>query len=296
MRLAAAPECAARGCAIVPKQRAGVCGSGPSPDVHFIVPTLAIAGTSFAVGSDGPESAPALLLSNSLSSDLSMWDDQVPQWARRWRVVRYDQRGHGGTAATPAPYTIEQLGRDALAVLDALGIVRADFCGLSLGGMVGMWLLTHAPERIGRAVLANTSPHMAPPDLWNGRIALVREGGIEAIVEPTVTRWFPPAFHARAPATIDRMRAMIRRTSLTGYVGCCEAIREMDQPESIRAIRTPTLVIVGANDPSTPPEFGRAIQASIPGAALAELDAAHLSNVERPAAFASAVESFLGAG
>jgi 3-oxoadipate enol-lactonase len=259
------------------------------------VPTIASAGTAFAVRSDGPESAPALLVANSLSSDLSMWDDQAPQWTRRWRVVRYDQRGHGGTAATPGPYTIEQLGRDALAVLDALGITRADFCGLSLGGMVGMWLLTNAPERIGRAVLANTSPYMGPRELWDSRIALARDGGIEATVEPTVTRWFPPAFHARAPATIDRIRTMIRRTSLAGYVGCCEAIREMDQRETIRAIRTPTLVIVGANDPSTPPEIGRAIQASIPGAALAELDAAHLSNVEQPAAFASTVERFLGA-
>jgi len=252
-------------------------------------------GEPFAIRIDGADDAPALLLSNSLSSDMSMWDDQVPQWSRRYRVVRYDSRGHGGSTAPPGPYTMGQLAADAVALLDHLGIARAHFCGLSMGGMVGMWLLTHAPERIDRAVLANTSAHMGPLDLWNGRIALAREGGMEATVEPTVKRWFPEAFHARAPATIDRMRQMIRRTALAGYIGCCEAIRDMDQRESIRAIRNPTLVIIGANDPATTPEAGRAIHAAIPGAALAMLDAAHISNVEQPEAFAETVEAFLDA-
>jgi 3-oxoadipate enol-lactonase len=259
-----------------------------------IMPPVELRGSACVVRVDGPDAAPALLLSNSLSSDMSMWDDQVPRWAGQFRVVRYDQRGHGQSAAPPGPYTMEQLGRDAVAVLDHLGIARAHFCGLSLGGMVGMWLLTHARERVDRAVLANTAAHMAPPDLWNGRIALAREGGMEATVEPTVTRWFPAAFHARSPATIERMREMIRRTSLPGYIGCCEAIRDMDQRESIRAIRTPTLVIVGASDPATTPEAGRAIHAAIPGATMAVLDAAHLSNIEQPAAFSRAVEEFLG--
>lgn len=252
-----------------------------------------LGGAAFAVRVDGPDAAPALLLSNSLSSDLSMWDDQVPFWSQRFKVVRYDQRGHGKSAAPPGPYTIADLGRDAVAVLDHLGIARAHFCGLSMGGMVGMWLLTHAPERIDRAILSNTAAHMAPLALWNGRIALAREGGMEATVEPTVKRWFPAAFHARAPATIDRMREMIRRTPLPGYIGCCEAIRDMDQRESIRAIRRPTLVIIGANDPATTPEAGRAIQHAIPGAAMAVLDAAHISNVEQPVAFTRAVDEFL---
>jgi 3-oxoadipate enol-lactonase len=134
---------------------------------------------------------------------------------------------------------------------------------------------------------------MGPPELWNGRIKLAQEGGMEATVEPTVRRWFPPAFHASAPATIDRMREMIRRTSVAGYVGCCEAIRDMDQRESIRAIRRPTLVVIGANDPATTPEAGRAIHAAIPGAGLAVLEAAHISNVEQPEAFTRVVETFL---
>ncbi|MEP7056556.1 MAG: 3-oxoadipate enol-lactonase [Caldimonas sp.] len=250
-------------------------------------------GAALAVRVDGPQAGPALLLSNSLSSDMSMWDDQIPRLSQQYRVVRYDQRGHGQSSATPETYTIEQLGRDAMAVLDDLGIARAHFCGLSMGGMVGLWLLTHARERIERAVLANTSAHMGPPELWNGRIALARVGGMEATVEPTVKRWFPAAFHAQAPATIERMRNMIRRTSLEGYIGCCEAIRDMDQRESMRAIRAPVRVIVGAQDPATTPEAGRAIRDAIPGATLAELDAAHISNVEQPAAFTRAVEEFL---
>jgi 3-oxoadipate enol-lactonase len=248
---------------------------------------------ALAIEAEGDEASPVLLLSNSLSSDSTMWDDQLPHWLRRFRVVRYDHRGHGRSAAPPGPYRMDDLGRDALAVLDHLGIARAHFCGLSMGGMVGMWLLTHAPERIDRAVLANTSAHMGPPELWNGRIKLAQEGGMEATVEPTVKRWFPAAFHASAPATIDRMRAMIRRTSVAGYVGCCEAIRDMDQRESIRAIRRPTLVVIGANDPATTPEAGRAIHAAIPGAGLAVLEAAHISNVEQPEIFTRVVEEFL---
>jgi 3-oxoadipate enol-lactonase len=258
-----------------------------------IMPIVDIRGEAFAVRIDGRDRAPVLLLSNSLSSDMSMWDDQVPHWAQNFKVVRYDQRGHGQSAAPPGPYTMDRLGRDAVAVLDHLGIERAHFCGLSMGGMVGMWLLTYAPERIGRAVLSNTSAHMGPVDLWNGRIALAREGGMEATVEPTVKRWFPAAFHAQAPATIERMRKMILRTPVAGYIGSCEAIRDMDQRESIRSIRNPTLVIIGANDPATTPEAGRAIHGAIPGAAMTVLDAAHISNVEQPAAFTRVVEEFL---
>ena len=257
------------------------------------MPIVQLGGNASFIDVEGDDAAPVLLLSNSLSSDSTMWDDQLPEWTRSFRVVRYDARGHGRTGAPPGPYRIDDLGRDALAVLDHLGIARAHFCGLSMGGMVGMWLLTHAPERIDRAVLANTSAHMGPPDLWNERIELAQEGGMEATVEPTVKRWFPAAFHVRAPATIDRMRAMIRRTSVAGYVGCCEAIRDMDQRKTIHTIRRPTLVIIGANDPATTPEAGRAIQAAIPGAAIAVLDAAHISNVEQPQAFTRAVEAFL---
>ena len=138
------------------------------------MPFIDIKGERFHVQIDGEEGKPALLLSNSLSSDLSMWDDQIPAWAEHFRVVRYDQRGHGKSVVSPGPYSIAQLGRDAVAILDALGVVKAHWCGLSLGGMVGMWVLTHAGHRIERAVLANTAAHMGPPDLWNGRMRLAR--------------------------------------------------------------------------------------------------------------------------
>jgi 3-oxoadipate enol-lactonase len=247
----------------------------------------------FHIQVDGPEAAPVLLLSNSLSSDLLMWDDQMPHWTERFRVVRYDQRGHGRSVVSPGPYTMEQLGRDAVAVLDHLGVERAHFCGLSMGGMVGMWLLTHARERIDRAVLANTAAHMGPLSLWNDRIALARAGGMEATVEPTVKRWFPAEFHARAPETIDRMRAMVRRTPVEGYIGSCEAIRDMDQRESIRSIDTPTLVLIGAKDPATTPAAGQLIHEAIAGSKTAVLDAAHISNVEQPEAFTKTVLDFL---
>ena len=258
--------------------------------------TVSVAGAELSVRVDGPANAPALLLSNSLSSDLSMWSEQLPRWSRRWRVVRYDARGHGASTAAPGPYAMAQLAGDALAVLDHLGIGKAHFCGLSMGGMVGMWLLSHAGERIDRAVLANTAAHMGPLALWEGRIALARAGGMEATVEPTLQRWFPAAFHERAPAAIDRMRAMIRGTSLEGYAGCCAAIRDMDQRATLGAVRRPTLVLIGSNDPATTPQAGRLIEQSIPGAIAVELEAAHISNVEQPEAFGAAVEVFLAAG
>jgi 3-oxoadipate enol-lactonase len=248
----------------------------------------------FNIQVDGPAEAPALLLSNSLSSDLSMWDDQVPHWAERYRVIRYDQRGHGASVVSAAPYTMTQLGRDAVAVLDQLGVERAHFCGLSMGGMVGMWLLTHAPERIGRAVLANTAAYMGPASLWDGRIALARAGGMAATVEPTVTRWFPAHFHAAAPEAIERMRGMIRRVPVEGYVGSCLAIRDMDQRTAIGGVRNPVLVVIGERDPATTPADGAFIHAAIAGSEVVTLDAGHLSNIEQPGAFAAAVMGFLG--
>lgn len=245
---------------------------------------------------DGADAAPALLLSNSLSSDMSMWEDQIPLWSQHFRVIRYDQRGHGGSTASPAPYSMEQLGRDALSVLDALGVQRAHFCGLSMGGMVGMWLLTHAPNRIDRAVLANTAAYMGPADLWNGRVAAAEAGGMEALVDATIARWFPEAFRVAAPEKIERMRAMILRTPAAGYRGSCLAIRDMDQRETIRAVRNPVLVIIGSKDPATTPADGEAILAAIPGARKHVLDAAHISNIEQASAFAAAVDAFLQGG
>ncbi|MDB5560296.1 MAG: 3-oxoadipate enol-lactonase [Enterovirga sp.] len=255
--------------------------------------TIWVGGDAFHVRIDGPADGPALMFCNSLSSDLSMWDDQVPELSTRFRIIRYDGRGHGKSVASPGPYTMDQLGRDAVGILDALGVARAHWCGVSLGGMVGMWMLTHARERIGRAVLANTAAYMGPASLWDGRIAAAREGGMEALVDATITRWFPADFRERAPQTMERMRAMILGTPPEGFQACCFAIRDMDQREDIQSISNPTLVIIGSRDPATTPADGELIHERVPGSQKLVLDAAHISNVEQAAAFTGALTRFL---
>jgi 3-oxoadipate enol-lactonase len=254
---------------------------------------IEIDGEPFHIQIDGSEKNPVLLLSNSLSSDMEMWDHQVAVWSERFRVVRYDQRGHGKSVVSSRPYSVARLGQDAIGIMDALGIEKAHWCGLSLGGMVGMWVLTHRPERIQRAVLANTAAHMGPPELWNGRIQLAGRGGMEAIVEPTITRWFPRDFWEGAPEVMDRMHAMVRRTPLVGYQLSCAAIRDMDQRHAIRAISRPTLVIIGAKDPATKPADGELIAAAIRGSEKLYLDSAHISNIEQSKVFTCAVSDFL---
>ncbi|MDQ2962506.1 MAG: 3-oxoadipate enol-lactonase [Pseudomonadota bacterium] len=242
---------------------------------------------------DGPSDAPVLVLSNSLGTNLSMWDAQMPALTARFRVLRYDTRGHDASTVTPGPYTIAQLGRDVLMLLDALKIRRAHFCGLSMGGMTGMWLGVHAPDRIGRMVLANTAPKIGTPEIWNQRIDNVRKGGMEAIVDTVLERWFTAGFRARAPEAIARMRAMLTATPPEGYVACCAAVRDMDQRDAIAEIRHPVLVIAGTHDAVTPPAEGRATAERIRGARYVELDAAHISNVEAADRFTAEVVAFI---
>ncbi|GLS99406.1 3-oxoadipate enol-lactonase [Sphingobium jiangsuense] len=250
-------------------------------------------GCRIACRFDGPKDAPLLLLSNSLGTDSGMWEPQMAAWARAFRVLRYDQRGHGASDAPAGAYSMDRLGRDAVELLDALGIGRAHFCGLSLGGMVGQWLAVHAPERIDRLVLANTSAHMGPPSAWQGRIEGVLRDGMAPLAEASIARWFTPDFPALAPQAVEPIRAMLLATDPAGYAGCCAAIRDMDQRRTVALIDRPTLVIGGALDPATPPPHSEALAQGIEGAALLMLDAAHLSNVERPDAFARAVLDFL---
>lgn len=257
------------------------------------MPMIDLEGEPFHVRIDGPQDAPVLVLSNSLSSDLTMWDAQVETWAKRFRVVRYDQRGHGESVVGQGPYAMSQLAGDALAIMDTLGIAKAHWCGLSMGGMVGMWILTHAPERIDRAVLANTAAHMGPPELWDGRIRTAQQGGMAALVDATIERWFTGRFIAQAPQTIARVRRMILDTPSAGYIGSCSAIRDMDQRETVRVVTNPTLVIIGSHDPATTPAAGRAIHEAIAGSRSTTLDAAHISNIEQPEAFTREVAEFL---
>jgi 3-oxoadipate enol-lactonase len=255
--------------------------------------TLDIERDKFNCRVEGPPDAPVLVLSNSLGTDLSMWDAQMPALTARFRVLRYDTRGHGASAVTPGPYTIGELGRDVLRLLDALKIRRAHVCGLSMGGMTGMWLGVHASDRIGRMVLANTAPKIGTPEMWNQRIDNVRKGGMEAVVDTVLERWFTAGFHARAPEAVARMRAMLKATPAEGYSACCAAVRDMDQRDAIAGIRHPTLVIAGTHDAVTPPAEGRATAERIRGARYVELDAAHISNIEAADHFTAELVGFL---
>jgi len=252
-------------------------------------------GVEFNVTLDGPENAPPLVLSNSLGTNLHMWDSQIPELTKHFRVIRYDTRGHGQSGAPEGPYSIEALGRDALAIMDALEFDQVNWMGLSMGGMIGQWLLTHAPERIGRAVLANTGSHMPQTDIWNQRIRTALDKGMEELTPGVIERWFTAEFRERDPDTVQKIVRMLHTTPAQGYAACCSAIRDMDQREAIRSVTHPVLVVIGAHDPATPPEMGKLIADHIRGARTVTLDAAHLSNIEQAEAFNQAVIDFLTA-
>ena len=242
---------------------------------------------------DGDAAAPPLLLSNSLGTSLEMWEPQMAALAGRFRVIRYDSRGHGQSTVTPGPYTIEQVASDALGLLDALKVPRAHFCGLSMGGMVGMWLGAKAPQRVNRLILSNTSAWFADKEIWNGRIKTVREKGLASIVGGTMERWFTAGFREREPKKIEWLSEMFLRTDPEGYIACGEAVRDMDHREIIKSITAPTLVIAGRHDPATTVEHGEFIRSRIPGASMTVLDAAHIANVEQPHDYTDAVLGFL---
>ncbi len=244
---------------------------------------------------DGPSGGPLLVLAHSLGMDLSMWDAQASALSERFRVLRYDARGHGQTAVTPAPYAIPALAQDALRLLDALRLERAHFCGLSMGGLVGMWLGAHAPQRIDRLVLCSTAARIGTLERWNQRIEAVRRGGLASVAAGAVERWFSAAFRERSPDLVARTRALFERTPAEGYLGWCAAIRDADLRADLSAIEARTLVLTGHTDPATPPAEGRQLADAIPAARYLELEAAHLSNLEASDAFTTAISGFLSA-
>ena len=252
-------------------------------------------GCKINVEIEGPAGAPALMLSNSLGTNLHMWDDQVPEFAKRYRVIRYDRRGHGQSGVPQGPYSMERFGRDVIAVLDALDIEKTNWCGLSMGGMVGQWLGANAPDRMEKLVLSNTHSYYADKTPWQDRIKFIEEKGLEQLVEGNMQRWFTAGFRERAPETMARMKEMFVATDPKGYIACCQAIMNMDMRASNPTISVPTMVIVGAQDAATPPAAGEAIQQQIKGAKLKSLDAAHISNMEQPEAYTKAVMDFIGA-
>ena len=247
---------------------------------------------------DGPEGAPVLVFSNSLATSLAMWDDQVERLGDRFRILRYDNRGHGSTPVPDmeGPYTIQMLGEDLLGLLDALNIEKVSFCGLSKGGMVGQWLGINASDRLNKLIVSNTASYFPNKEMWRERIGMATVDGIPAIAEASISRWFTPGYLARADTepTVSFVRAFILETTRPGYLASSIAIRDMDFRKELSQIDVPTMVVIGEKDPATIPEYGELIAASIPGAKTFVVpDAAHLSNIEEPDIYTKALGDFL---
>jgi 3-oxoadipate enol-lactonase len=243
---------------------------------------------------DGPPDAPTVLLINSIAATRELWARQLPALTGRYRLIRYDARGHGQSSVPAGDYTIEQLGRDALAILDDSRTASAHICGISLGGLTAQWLGVHAPERTSSLVLANTAARIGTVESWTERIALVREKGMTAVADLTIPRWFSPEFQERDPETVRGFRTMIQACPAEGYAGCCAALRAADLRESIAAILRPMLVIASTADAATPAEGLAFIRDRVQGAQMVTVESRHMSNIECAVEFTSAVLDFLG--
>jgi len=242
---------------------------------------------------EGADGAPVLAFSNSLGTNYSMWDLQAQELRSKFRILRYDTRGHGQSAVLPGPYTIEQLGNDFLGLLNELHLGPVHFCGLSMGGMIGMWLGIHTPDRLNKLVLCNTGAKIGTHETWKSRIEAVQKGGMKSIASGVIERWFTAAFRTKAPATVAQIQKMLEETNPDGYAACCAAVRDYDCREHLERISAQTLVISGAHDTATLPADGQFLAAHIRGTKYAELEAAHLSNIEDGARFTREVAAFL---
>jgi 3-oxoadipate enol-lactonase len=252
-----------------------------------------IDGDAFNIIVEGEAGAPAILLVHSLGTNLHVFDRQVAALTPHFRLVRFDGRGHGGSRVSEGPYSIDQLGKDALAVLDALKIDKAHFVGLSAGGLIGLWLLRHAPERIDRAVLANVAAQIGSADIWNERIRVVAANGVGALAPGLVENWFTRQYREQHPEVVERFEQALAAMSSEGYAGGAVAVRDADFRPHLASIRHPVLVVVGKHDPVTPPGVGALVASAIPAAKTVTLEAAHLSPVEAAEAFNDAVLEFL---
>ncbi|TPL82384.1 alpha/beta fold hydrolase [Mesorhizobium sp. B2-3-12] len=251
-------------------------------------------GARIAYRFDGDAGKPVLVLSNSIATTLHMWDGQVDELSRHFRVLRYDFRGHGGSSVPVGAYSLDRLGRDVIELIDGLGLERVHFLGLSLGGFVGQWLGIHAPERIDRLILSNTSSHLAPASYFDERIAVVRQApDMSETAEVFLNNWFPARMVTANEPVIEEFRAMLLAIDRQGLAGLFAAVRDADLRRTVALISRPTLVIAGEHDTVTAASHSELIAATVPGAKLVVLPAVHLSNVEYPAEFRRAVLDFL---
>lgn len=241
----------------------------------------------------GDSSLPVLVLSNSLGTNFSMWDAQAPAFEKKFRVLRYDMRGHGQSSVPPPPYSVSELTGDVLALADSLGIDRFHFCGLSIGGMIGMTLALRSPARLQKLVLCSTAPKIGTLESWNLRIAAVRTQGMREIARTTGARWFTPRFQAASPDAVAATLRAVESMNPEGYIGGCCAVRDFDAGSTVEHIHAPTLVISGTHDPAAPPADGHFIADHISGARYAELNASHICNIEDADRFSAQVLSFL---
>ncbi len=244
---------------------------------------------------DGPEDGIPLMLSNSLLSRLEMWEPQISALTENgFKVLRYDSRGHGRSDAPAGAYSMEMLADDLAGLLDVVGWERAHFCGLSKGGMVGQVMGTRHPTRLRSLILCDTSAYMGPVDVWEPRIEVAKKNGVSGLVESSIDRWFTEESKNRIPLEVEKVKEMICQTPLTGFIGCCRAIQELDRREANKKISVPTLIIVGAHDPGTDISHASVIHKAISGSQLSVIDsAAHLTNIEQPARFNDIILKFL---
>lgn len=245
---------------------------------------------------DGPQDAPAVMLSNSLMSTHVMWDPQIAALTERFRVLRYDTRGHGASEVTPGPYSIELLADDAAALIEAAGLGAVHFVGLSMGGMIGQQLAVRHPRRVLSLSLCDTASEMPPRSMWEARIETARNQGVAGLVDGTIQRWFVPSFTAREPDAIAWVRKMILQTTPEGYIACASAVRDMSQTHILREIRVPTQIVVGRDDPACTLAASEVLHRQIQGSTLHVIDdAAHLANIEQPEQFTRLLVDFISA-
>jgi 3-oxoadipate enol-lactonase len=253
-------------------------------------------GARLAYRIDGPQGAPVVMLSNSLMSTHVMWDPQIAALTERFRVLRYDTRGHGESEVTPGPYSIEQLADDAAGLIEATGVGAVHFVGLSMGGMIGQQLAVRHPRRVLSLSLCDTASEMPPRSMWEARFETARSQGVSALVDSTIQRWFVKSFIEREPEAIAWVRKMILQTTPEGYIACASAVRDMSQTHILRQIRVPTQVIVGRDDPACTLAASEVLHREIEGSTLHVIDdAAHLANIEKPQEFTGLLVDFISA-